>query len=415
MIRKLVFILFFFPLIIFAQDFNSGGGEYNLYNNDKCLSNLDRIIISNEIKENLKLLSDKIILNKNQSISFIWPLRKDTSLSFNNYFGISNFVDQDTTQASIIDYSCLNRSYDGHKGTDIFTWPFPWYLYNNDYVDVIAAEDGIIINKHDGHNDDHCPNTMGGTWNAVYIQHNDGSIAWYGHLKKNSLTSKIIGQSVSKGELLGKVASSGNSTGPHLHLEIYDSAWNLIDPFQGSCNNLNSISWWSSQQNYRQPVLNALLTHDSKPIHGCPGINEEPNMANDFIIGDTVFFAAYYSDRELGDSAHYRIISPNNIVWDSWIQLSSSTFNASWYYWQKLLPLNGPFGVWEFEIEFNSQLYTHKFQYQSPVLIEDKNNIVRKLVRISNILGKEVSEVSNRTLFYLYNDGTVEKKLILNK
>ena len=88
MIRKLVFILFFFPLIIFAQDFNSGGGEYNLYNNDKCLSNLDRIIISNEIKENLKLLSDKIILNKNQSISFIWPLRKDTSLSFNNYFGI---------------------------------------------------------------------------------------------------------------------------------------------------------------------------------------------------------------------------------------------------------------------------------------------------------------------------------------
>ena len=412
--KKVIIILLLFPLNFFAQDFDfGGGGEYINFKNDQCLTNHDRVIISNEIKENLKLLSNKSVISKeNKSVSFIWPLRKDTSLVFNNYFGISNFVDQDTSSL-IQDYNCLNRSYDGHKGTDIFTWPFPWYLYSNDYINVIASEAGTIINKHDGHDDDHCPNTMGGTWNAVYIQHNDGSIAWYGHLKKNSLTAKAIGQSVLKGEFLGKVASSGNSTGPHLHLEIYDSAWNLIDPFQGPCNNLNSNSWWANQRNYREPILNALLTHNSKPIHGCPENNEEPNISNNFSFGDTIFFASYYSDRELGDSAQYRIISPNNVVWDSWAQVAASTYNASWYYWKKLLPRNGPFGVWKFEIEFNGQLNVHEFQYGMPLFLDNKNINIKKLIFVTDVIGREVREKKNITQFYIYDDGSVEKKIII--
>ena len=93
---KLITALLLFPLNFFAQEFDFGG-EYNLDNNYVCLSTNDRIIITNEIKENLKLLSNKSVFSKeNQSVSFIWPLRKDTSLVFNNYFGISNFVDQDT-------------------------------------------------------------------------------------------------------------------------------------------------------------------------------------------------------------------------------------------------------------------------------------------------------------------------------
>ena len=411
--KKLILILLLFPLINIAQDIDSGGGEYNLYNHHLCLSKQERIIIWDEIKENLKSLKNKnIITKKNQPVSFVWPLRKDTSLVFNNYFGISNFVDQDTT-GSILDYNCLNRSYDGHGGTDIFTWPFPWYLYNNDYVDVIAAEDGIIINKHDGNDDDHCPNTMGGSWNAVYIQHNDGSIVWYGHLKKNSLTSKTIGQPVIKAEYLGKVASSGNSTGPHLHLEIHDSSWNLIDPFQGSCNSLNSNSWWSNQRNYREPILNALLTHNAIPIHGCPGINEDPNISNHFIIGDTVFLAAYYTDREVGDSAKYIIKTPNNIIWDSWNQVASTTYSASWYWWKKALPQNGPFGIWKFEIEFNGQTYFHEFEYLTSLSIEDENYELKQLILITDILGREAKEISNEMLFYIYDDETVEKKIII--
>ena len=50
--------------------------------------------------------------------------------------------------------------------------------------------------------------------------HADGSVAWYGHMKAGSLTNKAVGQTVSSGEYLGIVGSSGNSTGPHLHFGI---------------------------------------------------------------------------------------------------------------------------------------------------------------------------------------------------
>ena len=408
---KKVFLLFFFsPVLLWSQD---GGGEYTLYNNHSCLSKQDRIVIWNEIKQNLKSLRDQnITAEKKQSVSFIWPLKKDSALMFNNYFGISNFVDQDTTAGLILDYNCLGRSYDGHKGTDIFTWPFPWYLYDNDYIDVIAAEDGVIINKHDGHDDDHCPSTMGGNWNAVYIEHNDGSIVWYGHLKTNSLTSKSIGQTVTKGEYLGKVASSGYSSGPHLHLEIHDNNWNLIDPFQGPCNGFNSNSWWTNQRDYREPMLNALLTHHGKPIHGCPGVNEEPKLSNYFNIGDSIYFASYFSDREDGDPAEYRIIDPNGNIWDSWNHTASTTFNASWYYWKRLLPVDGPFGTWMYEVDFKGNSYTHYFDYHTVNFIDQINN-PRKLDHVTDVLGRKSKSTSNTILLFIYNDGTVEKKIII--
>ena len=36
----------------------------------------------------------------------------------------------------------------------------------------------------------------------------------------------------------------------------------------------------------------------------------------------------------------------------------------------------------------------------------------RKLVRITDALGREVKETNNQILFYIYNDGTVERKII---
>ena len=70
-----------------AQHIHSGGGEYNLDNHQPCLSDQDRLVIWDEIKENLKSLKNQnIITKRNQSVSFVWPLKKDTSLIFNNYF-----------------------------------------------------------------------------------------------------------------------------------------------------------------------------------------------------------------------------------------------------------------------------------------------------------------------------------------
>lgn len=63
----------------------------------------------------------------------------------------------------------------------------------------------------------------GGFGNDVWVTHDvDGKqfVSVYGHMKDN--TFKVVtGQHVSVGDELGEVGSTGNSTGPHLHLEIH--------------------------------------------------------------------------------------------------------------------------------------------------------------------------------------------------
>src|SRR5258706_5142025 len=102
-------------------------------------------------------------------------------------------------------------------------------------VVITAGAPGVIPNRADGNADRSCAALeTNGDWNAVYVSHADGSVAWYGHLKKDSLTPKQVGDAVVAGEYLGIMGSSGFSTGPHLHLELYDASGALVDPFKAA-------------------------------------------------------------------------------------------------------------------------------------------------------------------------------------
>jgi murein DD-endopeptidase MepM/ murein hydrolase activator NlpD len=104
------------------------------------------------------------------------------------------------------------------------------------------------------------------TWNIVVLRHSDGTVSMYGHLKLNSLTTKAVGETVTQGEFLGVIGSSGQSQGPHLHFEVYNADNQLQDPYQGPCNLMNNFSYWLDQPAYRDSSINKLMTHSAQPV-----------------------------------------------------------------------------------------------------------------------------------------------------
>lgn len=65
-----------------------------------------------------------------------------------------------------------------------------------------------------------------GYGNAVVIAHGT-TFTLYGHL---STINVGCGQSVSQGQTIGAVGSTGNSSGPHLHFEIRNANFDALDP-----------------------------------------------------------------------------------------------------------------------------------------------------------------------------------------
>lgn len=85
-----------------------------------------------------------------------------------------------------------------HKGTD-FRAPRGTAVY--------AAGGGVVL----------FAGRMGGYGNAIFIDHGDGVVTRYGHLRVIGVTK---GATVASGSKVGEVGSTGRATGPHLHFEV---------------------------------------------------------------------------------------------------------------------------------------------------------------------------------------------------
>lgn len=85
---------------------------------------------------------------------------------------------------------------------------------------VVAFESGVVT---------HATNDVDGKTpsegNAVYINHGNGIYTYYFHLKRGSVTVKK-GDLVARGDVIGYMGNTGNSTGAHLHFGMkIDGEW----------------------------------------------------------------------------------------------------------------------------------------------------------------------------------------------
>ncbi len=102
-------------------------------------------------------------------------------------------------------------------------------LWSNDHTGVdLAAPSGTPVASVAAGTVTHAGDA-GAYGSRVEVTHTDGTETSYSHLSRIDVTE---GQVVQQGALLGAVGSTGNSTGPHLHLELTPAGGVPVDPVQ---------------------------------------------------------------------------------------------------------------------------------------------------------------------------------------
>ncbi|NMM44124.1 M23 family metallopeptidase [Rhodospirillaceae bacterium KN72] len=161
---------------------------------------------------------------------------------------ILNYVNAGS-EADPRDYTCGSLTYDEHRGTDFRLID---YKQMEDGVNVVAAAPGTVTVVRDGMPDANfklfgrSAVTDRGRGNVVGVDHGNGIITGYSHLKRGSITVKP-GDVVQRGQTLGQVGLSGLTEFPHVHFEVMQNG-TFLDPFTGAARHegcgLSGESMW---------------------------------------------------------------------------------------------------------------------------------------------------------------------------
>lgn len=107
------------------------------------------------------------------------------------------------------------------KGTANFQWPaascISQYFWGRHPALDLANSNGTAVSAADAGFVEYVGWDNSGYGNMILINHGNGALTRYAHLSAFAVQA---GQSVQKGQLIGRIGSTGRSTGPHLHFEI---------------------------------------------------------------------------------------------------------------------------------------------------------------------------------------------------
>jgi murein DD-endopeptidase MepM/ murein hydrolase activator NlpD len=142
-----------------------------------------------------------------------------------------------------------SRAYDDPRGaacapgSGTFAWPLSGllsqgYWWGHQALDIAAPHGSAVLAADQGQV--HFAGwTNTGYGYLIILDHGWGYTTHYAHLSRIYVS---VGQTVSRGQRIGAVGSTGNSTGPHLHLEI---RYNEVkhDPLAYLSDNADGADW----------------------------------------------------------------------------------------------------------------------------------------------------------------------------
>ena len=386
--------LFFVPAVSGQPgDSAAGGGWGVLPTPIEHISEAEQAANHATVERNIEMLAGKgrLPAKAATAIRFGWPTRSALGRSEPYDHVITNYIDHDAAINAVEDYACGTRSYDtaspggGHKGTDIAIGAArSFFKMDTEQVVVVAAADGVIVQKDDTNPDRSCGDlsvlfASPLRNNVIAIRHGDGTVAYYYHVKTGSLTPKNIGDTVSEGDYLGAVGSSGFSTGPHLHFELRDASNATIDPWVGDCNPGPRTWRWRDQEDYKMPEILSLMPVSTPPTlenvtTACvdnvavdepgsaylqPDLYAQPGFAHHFV--------AFVRDLEAPATIAFTLKRPNGTTFATLTLTATVGFASSAYgYMSRTIPESEPAGQWTFEATYGGKTKSTPFWFNVP-------------------------------------------------
>jgi hypothetical protein len=264
------------------------------------------------------------------------------------------FNDLDPTRG-LLDYDCSAITYDGHDATDMALRTFDEQDIG---VPVFAAADGVVLATDDGHFDKVTQPTGTELANYVVIDHGDGRVCYYWHLRNGSV-AVAPGSVVQRGQQIGMTASSGNSTGPHLHFATYDQGAR-IEPFTSGCNPGTS-QWLDQLPLQRSPyLLEFAFSHvDLSPYFPPFAMPRTGSIGKSDAL---VWFWLFLPNLPANGTWQTKFRNPSGTVkFDSGVGVfnNPTPYRWSWWWWSWLTGANGMLdtvGTWTMEVWIDGTL-----------------------------------------------------------
>ena len=251
---------------------------------------------------------------------------------------VSNHVDLEEGPG-LRDFACSDDTYDGHSGQDTGIRSFREVAIG---VPVFAALDGRVLSVQFAEGGDlNWGPTVSRFDNHVILEHDGGTFTVYGHLARRSIAVKK-GQSVTAGTQIGLTASSGNSSGPHLHFTVQRDG-RVYEPFAGACR--PGASGWAQQPPVPRDPYVGNLTLSAKAYSGRRDIPyDEAVRTGTFVRGSRDVYVRVELRNWRGGSGTIAVARPDGSA-AATVAIAAPNFQYGWT--KKRLRLSlGQLGRW---------------------------------------------------------------------